>query len=74
MKKLRQLPNVLVQVSATGMTFLTRREVATRWRCSGETIKRRQRRGLLHPVYLSARKILYRLSEVEALEANGATK
>ena len=74
MKKLRQLPNVLVQVSATGMTFLTRRELATRWLCSGETIKRRQRRGLLHPVYLSARKILYRLSEVEALEANGATK
>jgi len=70
MKKLKKLPNVLVPVSATGMTFLTRRELATRWRCSGETIKRRQRRGVLHPVHVQ-RKILYRLAEVEALEANG---
>lgn len=64
-------PNVLVPLSATGATFLTRRELATRWRCSGETIKRRQRSGVIHPVYLSCRKILYRLTEVEAIEANG---
>ena len=51
--------------------FLTRAELARRWRCSGETVKRRQRARLLHPVYLSARKILYRLAEVEAIEANG---
>jgi len=52
--------------------FLTRAELATRWRCSGETIKRRQRAGLLNPVYLSARKLLYPLSEIEKLEADGA--
>jgi hypothetical protein len=53
-------------------TFLRRSEVATRWRCSGETIKRRQRSGLLHPILLSQRLLLYKLSEVEALEAEGA--
>jgi len=49
--------------------FLKRRELAARWRCSGETIKRRQRSGLLHPVRLSQRLLLYKLSEIEALEA-----
>lgn len=72
MKQKKLPPNILVPLSATGATFLTRRELAMRWRCSGETIKRRQRRGLLHPVYLSCRKILYRLAEVEAIEANGS--
>jgi predicted site-specific integrase-resolvase len=51
--------------------FLTRKELADRWRCSGETVKRRQRAGLLHPVYLSARKLIYRVTEIEILEAAG---
>jgi len=49
-------------------TFLKRRELAARWRCSKETIKRKQRAGLLNPVRLSARMLLYKLSEIEALE------
>jgi len=49
--------------------FLKRRELAARWRCSAETIKRKQRSGLLKPVRLSQRLLLYKLSEVEALEA-----
>jgi len=49
--------------------FLKRRELAARWRCSGETIKRKQKNGLLHPIRLSQRLLLYKLSEVEALEA-----
>ena len=52
-------------------TFFTRRDLSERWRCSGETIKRRQKAGVLHPVYLSQRKLLYKLSEVEAIEAGG---
>ena len=58
------------QISSLNQTekFLTRRELAERWRCSGESIKRRQRAGLLHPVYLSSRKILYSIAEVEELE------
>ncbi len=51
--------------------FLTRRELATRWRCSRETVKRRQRSGDLHAVYLSDRKVLYSLEEIETLEAAG---
>jgi hypothetical protein len=51
--------------------FLKRRELAARWRCSGETIKRRQRSGLLHPIRLSQRLLLYKLSEIEKLEAEG---
>jgi hypothetical protein len=51
--------------------FLTRRELAKRWRCSGESVKRRQRAGLLRPFYLSERKLLYSLAEIEALEAAG---
>ncbi len=52
--------------------FLARRELAKRWRCSGESVKRRQRAGLLHPFYLSERKLLYSLAEIEALEAAAA--
>lgn len=51
--------------------FLTRTELAARWRSSVETIKRRQRSGLLHPVRLSRRKLLYRISEIEQVEREG---
>jgi len=51
--------------------FLKRRELAERWRCSTETIKRRQRAGLLHPVRLSQRSLLYKVSEIENLEKDG---
>jgi hypothetical protein len=52
--------------------YLTRGELAERWRCSKESVKRRQRAGLLSPVYLSERKLLYPISQIEALEAEGA--
>ena len=48
--------------------FLKRRELAARWRCSVETVKRRERAGFLHPIRLSRRSLLYKLSEVEAVE------
>lgn len=51
--------------------FLTRRELSIRWRCSRETVKRRQRCGDLNAVYLSDRKVLYSLEQIEALEAAG---
>jgi hypothetical protein len=54
------------------LTYLTRLELASRWRCSCETIKRKQRAGVLHPLYLSQRKLLYRLSEVQAIEEAAA--
>jgi hypothetical protein len=52
--------------------YLTRAELAERWRSSKETVKRKQRCGLLHPIYLSERKLLYSIAEIEALEAQGA--
>jgi hypothetical protein len=68
------MPNEALSLNQTDK-FLTRRELAKRWRCSGESVKRRQRAGLLHAVYLSERKLLYRLAEIEALEAAaGANK
>jgi hypothetical protein len=48
--------------------FLKRTELAARWRCSVETIKRRQRSGLLNPVRLSQRSLLYLMSEIEQIE------
>ena len=48
--------------------FLTRRELAQRWKCSTETVKRREASGMLRPVRLGARKLLYRLSDIETIE------
>ncbi len=64
------MPNEALSPNQTDK-FLTRRELAKRWRCSGESVKRRQRAGLLRPFYLSERKLLYSLAEIEALEAAG---
>ncbi len=60
----------MVAVNEQGK-FLKRGELAARWRCSNETIKRRQRSGLLNPIRLSQRLLLYRLSEIEKLERDG---
>jgi predicted site-specific integrase-resolvase len=47
---------------------LSRRDVAQRWRTSTETVKRREREGLLKAVRFNARLIRYKLSEVERYE------
>ena len=51
--------------------MLTRKELAERWRCSVETIKRRERAGILHPVILGARMPRYRRTDIEAIEKEG---
>jgi hypothetical protein len=51
--------------------LLSRKSLASRWQVSCETVKRRTREGLLHPVYFNPRLIRYLLSEVLALEADG---
>jgi hypothetical protein len=53
--------------------FLTRKEVAERWKQSTETVKRRERAGLLHPLKLG-RAVRYHLSSVIAFEAAAETK
>jgi hypothetical protein len=47
--------------------LLTRRELSGRWQLSTETLKRRERCGLLRCLKLG-RGVRYRLSDVEALE------
>ena len=56
--------------------FLTRRQIAERWACSTETVKRKTRAGLLHPVRFNERMLRYPLSQIMALEqsAGGGEK
>jgi hypothetical protein len=52
----------------TESKHLNRRSLAERWLCSTETIKRRERAGIL-PCLKIGRGILYRLSDIEKIEA-----
>jgi hypothetical protein len=50
--------------------FISRADLARRWSCSKETLKRRERAGVLHPVDLPGERLLrYRLDEVLTIEA-----
>jgi len=48
--------------------LLSRRAVADRWQTSVETIKRREKAGLLKAIRFNQRLLRYRLSDIEALE------
>lgn len=52
--------------------LISRKALARRWGCSSETIKRREREGLLHPLRFNQRLIRHRLSEVVRVEAEAA--
>jgi hypothetical protein len=47
--------------------LLTRRDLAERWRVSGETLKRRERAGLLRALKIG-RGVRYRLGDILAFE------
>jgi len=47
--------------------LVSRKQLAARWSSSVETIKRRERSGILHPVILG-RLVRYRLSDIEKIE------
>jgi hypothetical protein len=49
--------------------LLSRKAVADRWQTSVETVKRREKAGLLKALRFNQRLLRYRLSDVEALEA-----
>ena len=49
--------------------LLSRKAVADRWQTSVETVKRREKAGLLKALRFNQRLLRYKLSEVEALEA-----
>ena len=52
--------------------LVSRRQVANRWSTSIETIKRRQKEGILTPIYLSPRQVRYRLSQI--IDVEGAAQ
>lgn len=52
--------------------LLSRKAVAARWQTSTETIKRRERDGLLSPIRFNQRLLRYKLSDIQAVEAAAA--
>ena len=52
--------------------FPTRRQVAERWACSTETIKRKTRAGILFPLRFNEKNIRYPLSQILAIEKQAA--
>ena len=75
-ESLKQLPNVLVPVSVAGATFLTRRELAARWRMQWRDNQATGRdAGILQKISLSsvsAKSFAIESAEVEGLEAGGS--
>jgi predicted DNA-binding transcriptional regulator AlpA len=53
--------------------LLSRQQLADRWGCSIETIKRRERAGTIRPVILG-RLVRYREADIEAVEAAATVK
>jgi hypothetical protein len=53
--------------------LVTRRELSDRWKLSVETLKRRERSGIL-PCLKLGRGVRYRLSDVEHLEADAEVR
>jgi uncharacterized protein (UPF0254 family) len=49
--------------------LLSRRAVAARWQTSRETVKRREKEGLLKAIRFNERLLRYKLSDIEAFEA-----
>ena len=59
------------QKSINGSTvpeFISRDQLAKRWSVSKETIKRREREGLLTPIRFNQRLLRYRLDDILAIE------
>lgn len=55
--------------------LLSRKAVADRWQTSVETVKRRERAGLIQAIRFNRRLTRYKLSVIEAYEAKaGATE
>jgi len=53
--------------------FFSRQDLAIRWNCSIETLKRGEKSGILNPTILG-RLVRYKLEEIEAIESAGSRK
>jgi len=60
-------------VTQTLPKLLSRRDLAFRWNCSIETLKRREKAGILNPTILG-RLVRYKLEDIEAIECAGSRK
>jgi hypothetical protein len=56
------------QIQQRTDVLVTRRQLASRWNCAVETIKRRQRQGIITAVRLSPRQVRYSLLEIIRIE------
>ncbi len=52
---------------------MSRKAIADRWQTSVETVKRREKAGLLKAIRFNQRLLRYKLSNVEAVEAAAAS-
>jgi hypothetical protein len=62
-----------MQHQDNAVQLVTRRELADRWKLSVETLKRRERSGIL-PCLKLGRGVRYRLSDVEHLEVDAEVR
>jgi len=56
------------QTAAAAERLLSRGELASRWSCSRETLKRREREGILRAIRFNQRLLRYKLSDILAVE------
>ena len=60
---------MIVTIDNQSEQLLSRRALAQRWDCCIETIKRREREGILKPIRFNQRLLRYKLSDILAIEA-----
>jgi hypothetical protein len=57
------------QTNQAKEVLISRRQLAARWGTSTETVKRRERQGILKSIRFNQRLLRYRLSDIERIEA-----
>jgi hypothetical protein len=63
----------MIQRDNTGSDqLLSRKGVAERWQTSVETVKRREKAGLITPIRFNQRLLRYKLSDIAAFEQAAA--
>ena len=57
-----------IQDQLVDVTTLSRQQLAARWSCSVETIKRKEKAGFIVPLRLGRRLLRFRLSDILQIE------
>jgi predicted site-specific integrase-resolvase len=61
-----------MKIASPPEQLLSRKAVAERWQTSVETVKRREKAGLIKAIRFNQRLVRYRLSDIAAFEAEAA--